>query len=151
MYPADVKKKFIVTFCSLSWASRTSAVWPTARILSSRVSIRPSQTSTSVLFASYRWLSPNIASSCVFLCMTFEFVSSQCSLSLVTVTDEWYCENYASPHNLFTPKSRARRETLYDISAHPASLRDQKAHELLFSLKIFSQIKRKENVHFSVR
>lgn len=74
------------TFCSLSCASRTSAVWPTARILSSRVSIRASQTSTSFLFASYRWLSPSMASNCVFLCITFEFVSSQCSRSFVTAT-----------------------------------------------------------------
>lgn len=59
---------------------------PTARILSSLVSIRASQTSTSFLFASYRWLSPSIMSNCVFLCMTFEFVSSQCSLSFVTAT-----------------------------------------------------------------
>lgn len=78
--------KFQRTFCSRSCASRTSAVCPTACIFSSRVSIRASHTSTSFLFASYRWLSPSIASNCVFLCITFEFVSSQCSLSFVTAT-----------------------------------------------------------------
>lgn len=77
---------YICTFCSRSWASRTSAVWPTARIFSSRVSIRANQTSTSFLFASYRWLSPSIASNSVFLCIIFEFISSQCSLSFVTET-----------------------------------------------------------------
>lgn len=77
---------YIRTFCSRSWASRTSAVWPTARIFSSRVSIRANQTSTSFLFASYRWLSPSIASNSVFLCIIFEFISSQCSLSFVTET-----------------------------------------------------------------
>lgn len=77
---------YIYTFCSRSCASRTSAVWPTARIFSSRVSIRANQTSTSFLFASYRWLSPSIASNSVFLCIIFEFISSQCSLSFVTET-----------------------------------------------------------------
>ena len=79
-------KRCVYTFCSRSWASRTSAVWPTARIFSSRVSIRANQTSTSFLFASYRWLSPSIASNSVFLCIIFEFISSQCSLSFVTET-----------------------------------------------------------------
>lgn len=74
------------TFCSLSCASRTSAVCPTVPILSSLVSILVSHASTSWRFASYLCESPSIASSWVFLCITFEFVSSQCSRSFVTET-----------------------------------------------------------------
>lgn len=74
----------VLTFCSLSWVSRISAVWPTVPILSSLVSILVSQASTSCLFDSYLWESSNMASNWAFLCRTLELVSSQCSLSLVT-------------------------------------------------------------------
>lgn len=62
-------------------------------ILSKRASILCSHASFSCRFASYLWESLNIASNCVFLCITLQFVSSQCSRSLVTAIQKQNGQN----------------------------------------------------------
>lgn len=52
-----IRVKHSFTFCSRICVSKTSAVIPTGLILDNQASIRPSQASTSLLFASNCWLS----------------------------------------------------------------------------------------------